>query len=83
MAQMAQAAGKGCAKSTANLIAAAKKSEDPKMVALAEKAEGGCAQIRRQARRAQGFIHQCARLTVASCGDLRTVEHARVSDEVL
>ena len=28
--------------STANLIAAAKKSDDPKMVALAEKAAGGC-----------------------------------------
>jgi hypothetical protein len=42
MVQMAQAAGKGCAKSTANLIAAAKKSDDPKIVALAERAEGGC-----------------------------------------
>ena len=42
MTQMAQAAGKGCAKSTANLIAAAKKSDDPKMTELAERAEGGC-----------------------------------------
>jgi hypothetical protein len=42
MTKMAKAAGMGCAKSTAGLIAAAKKSDDPKMVELATAAEGGC-----------------------------------------
>lgn len=42
MTQMAEAAGKGCAKSTNGLIEAAKKSDDPRMVELAQAAEGGC-----------------------------------------